>query len=453
MKLGLLFSFAGAGLFGALVGCSDGAEPGNGDRGIGAGVGESSAALTVTANGLEAVASFGTNPAGLTMYRYVPQGAGPNAPLVVLMHGCMQGATDMVNAGWNTLADKYKFHVVYPEQTTTNNPYKCFNWAGVYGNPANLHRGQGENQSIKEMVDKMKADYQVDPKRVFVVGFSAGGAEAALMLATWPEVFAAGATFGGVPYDCAESVAGASSCMKPGVDKDAKTWGDLVHAANTTFTGTWPRLSIWQGTADTTVDPSNTKEMMRQWTSVHGVPQTPSASDTVAGYPHDTYKDGAGNVVVETYAITGKDHGIFVDPASGCGTAAAYVLDAKICSAAVVATFFGIGQAVTPPDGGAEGGSGSSGSSGSSGGAHDAGKPGSGGYGSGSSGTSGTGGNGASPGASADGGVFGGGIPPGSGLAGCSMGSSNGSAGFGVLGFGALIGLAVTRRRSRKMGN
>ncbi len=443
MKLGLIFAGAAA-----LVGCADAADSQTGD------VVQTNAALTVAAGGLEAVTGFGTNPAGLTMYRYVAQGAGPNAPLVLLMHGCAQGAAEMVNAGWNTLADKYKFHVVYPEQTTANNPYRCFNWAGVYGNPANLRRGQGENQSIKEMVDKMKADFQIDPKRVFVVGFSAGGAEAALMLSTWPDVFAAGATFGGVPYDCGESVAAASSCMKPGRDQDAKTWGDLVRAANTGFTGKWPRLSIWQGTADTTVDPSNTKEMMRQWTSVHGVAQTPSASDTVLGYPHDTFKDPAGNVVVETYAITGKDHGIFVDPASGCGTAAPYVLDAKICSAAIVATFFGItGAAAT--DGGTSGSSGSSGSSGasSSGAPHDAGKPGTGGYGGGSSGASSSGGAAPGNGAGADGGVFGGAPPTGCGLAGCTVAPARGGAGLGVLGFGAVFGLAALRRRSRKLGN
>ena len=135
MKLGLIFAGAAA-----LVGCADAADSQTGD------VVQTNAALTVAAGGLEAVTGFGTNPAGLTMYRYVAQGAGPNAPLVVLLHGCTQGAADMVNAGWNTLADKYKFHVVYPEQTTANNPYRCFNWAGVYGNPANLRRGQGENQ-------------------------------------------------------------------------------------------------------------------------------------------------------------------------------------------------------------------------------------------------------------------------------------------------------------------
>ncbi len=440
MKLGLLFAGAVA-----LVGCADATDST-------LDVTRGAEALTVTASGLEQVTGFGTNPAGLVMYRYVPAGVGPNAPLVVLMHGCTQGAVDMVNAGWNTLADKYKFTVVYPEQTTANNPYKCFNWAGVYGNPANLKRGQGENQSIKEMVDKMKADVQVDPKRVFAVGFSSGGAEAALMLATWPDVFAAGATFGGIPYDCAESVAGASSCMKPGKDQDAKTWGSLVRAANSSYTGAWPRLSIWQGTSDATVDPSNTKELMRQWTDVHGAPSTPSASDTVQSYPHDTYKDSAGNVVVETYAITGKDHGIFVDPAGGCGTAAAYVLDAKICSAQLVAGFFGIGAAEAAVDGGVDGAGGSSGSSGA---VHDAGKPGSGGYGGGSSGTSGAGATPPHAGAGGDAGVFGGGTPQGSGLAGCSIGSTQTRAGFGGLGFGgfgALVGLAVTRRRSRKTG-
>ena len=67
---------------------------------------------------LTQVTSFGSNPGGLRMWKYVPSGMPPNAPLVLALHACSQQAADYVKAGWNELADKYKFYVVYPEQTT-----------------------------------------------------------------------------------------------------------------------------------------------------------------------------------------------------------------------------------------------------------------------------------------------------------------------------------------------
>ena len=124
---------------------------------------------------LTQVTSFGSNPGGLRMWKYVPSGMPQNAPLVLALHACSQQAADYVKAGWNELADKYKFYVVYPEQTTTNNALTCFNWAGNNTNPitgdndpANLTRGMGENESMKQMVDQMKADYSIDGKRVFI---------------------------------------------------------------------------------------------------------------------------------------------------------------------------------------------------------------------------------------------------------------------------------------------
>src|SRR5687767_13769258 len=140
---------------------------------------------------LTAVPSFGTNPGNLIMYQYVPAGLPTGRPLVLVLHGCSQTAASMENAGWNKLADQYKFAVVYPEQNTANNPVRCFNWAGEYGDTANLVRGQGENASIISMIDKAVATHGSDPKQVYIVGFSAGGAFAAVMLATWPERFAA----------------------------------------------------------------------------------------------------------------------------------------------------------------------------------------------------------------------------------------------------------------------
>src|SRR3569623_3606976 len=138
---------------------------------------------------LAQVSSFGTNPGGLNMYEYIPAGLPPGRPLVVVMPGCTQSANAMVSAGWNQLADQYQFAVVYPEQPRANNPVECINWAGNYGTPADLTRGQGENESIIQMVDYEVAHHSVDTTRVYVAGFSAGAAFTAVMLATWPERF------------------------------------------------------------------------------------------------------------------------------------------------------------------------------------------------------------------------------------------------------------------------
>ena len=140
------------------------------------------AAVMLTAStasaALTPVSSFGTNPGALTMYEYVPASLPTMRPLVLVLHGCSQTAASMEAAGWNKLADQFKFTVVYPEQATANNPVRCFNWAGEYGDTANLVRGQGENQSIIQMIDKAIATHGSDPKKVYIVGFSAGGGAA-----------------------------------------------------------------------------------------------------------------------------------------------------------------------------------------------------------------------------------------------------------------------------------
>jgi poly(hydroxyalkanoate) depolymerase family esterase len=425
-------------------------------------------ASTRSAHALEAVTSFGSNPGNLLMYRYVPQGVAANAPLVVALHGCTQTADQMTGTGWNALADKYKFYVAYAQQQSANNPVQCFDWWGQYNNPANkanITRGQGENASIKQMVDKMKADFGIDPGRVFVVGFSSGAAMAAVMLAAWPDVFAAGGIAAGVPYNCPSTTnSDVWQCMSPGKTQTADQWGTLVKNAYPGYAGAWPRVTIWQGSQDTTVATANESELVKQWTDVHGISATPTTSDTVATYPHDVFKDGSGRVVVEKYVITGMDHAYAIDPSNGCGTAAQYIEDKKICTALYMAQFFGITQPLDPGDGGVEGGttdagtngdaaseggsgSGSGGGSGSGSGSGGGSGSGSGsssgggsGSGSGSSSGSGGGGSGAGADASAE-------APSdsGGGMAGCDVSARSAPAAASIV----LLGIALLARRRR----
>ncbi|MCC7382839.1 MAG: PHB depolymerase family esterase [Deltaproteobacteria bacterium] len=293
---------------------------------------------------------FGDNPGDLRAYQYIPENVPANAPLVLAFHACSQTAQDYRKAGWEQLADQLKFYVLYPEQQTGNNPARCFNWAGEYSDPTNLRRGEGENQSIKQMIDKMKADRSIDPRRVFAAGHSGGAAQVALMMATWPDVFAGGAMIAGIAYNCTTTFNQVSTCLSPGIDRSAAEWGDRARAGHAGFSGPWPRISIWHGTADTTVNPMNLTELLEQWTNVHGIDLSPDATGTVDGATHKQHKNAGGQTLVETYEIPSMGHGTPVVPADGCGQAGAYFLDAGICSARRIGEFFGLGGTVDPGD-------------------------------------------------------------------------------------------------------
>ena len=311
------------------------------------------------------VADFGANPGALKAYDYIPDGLPADRPLVVVLHGCTQTAMAMQAGGWDKLADDHGFAVLFPEQQTANNPVRCFNWAGEYGDQANMTRGQGENASIMAMIDNEIAMHAIDSKRVFVVGLSAGAAFTAVMLATWPDRFAAGSIMAGLPFKCATDVNGAYKCQSPGVVKTPAQWGDLVRGGYTGFTGSYPRVQIWQGTSDTTVAPANADELVKQWTNVHGADQIADQTETIGMATRTAYQQG-GQTVVELYKIAGMGHGIAIgDDAGGpcTATAAAFFLDVHVCSTRRTAEFFGL----LGSGGGSGSGSGSGGGGGGGG--------------------------------------------------------------------------------------
>jgi poly(hydroxyalkanoate) depolymerase family esterase len=309
---------------------------------------------------MKAVSSFGANPGALAMYEYVPDNLPTGRPLVVVLHGCTQSASSMVNAGWNKLADEHQFTVIYPQQQSANNPVTCFNWAGEYGDTANLERGKGENQSIISMIDATIAAHGSDTKRVYIVGFSAGAAFVPVMLSTWPERFAAGAVMSGLPYRCATTVNEAYSCQSPGVSKSATAWGDLVRAA-ATFTGERPRLQIWHGSTDSTVKTMNEAELVKQWTDVYGIDATPDAMDTFGPATRAQYKNASGKVMLETYLVSGMGHAVAIgnEGMATCPTSiGAYFSDVKVCSTVRAAEFFDLmGGGNNGSDDGSDGGS------------------------------------------------------------------------------------------------
>ncbi len=293
------------------------------------------------------VIDFGGNPGNLKMYKYVPDNMPANAPLVVSLHGCSQTASAYSSNGWTDLADEWKFYLLFPEQQSSNNFGLCFNWF----ERADQRRGFGEAQSIVTMVEKMESDHSIDDKRIFIEGLSAGGYMTAIMLAAYPDVFIGGGINAGGPAYSASDMAAAFNCMNPGCDKSPESWGNLVKTqGNSEHTGPWPRVSIWHGTNDPTVKIMNQRELMEQWSNVHGIDGVSDKEGTVRGHNHKEYHDPQGNVLVETYSITGMGHATPVDPgfseANGCGRAGAYIEDKDICGVYYIARFWGLGQAI-----------------------------------------------------------------------------------------------------------
>jgi poly(hydroxyalkanoate) depolymerase family esterase len=219
------------------------------------------------------------NPGHLRMFAYVPSGLVVKPALVVALHGCTQTAAGYDHgAGWSILANRYGFALLMPEQRRSNNANGCFNWFL----PEHTQRDRGEAASVQCMIEAMVRENGIDPRRVFITGLSAGGAMTSAMLACYPEVYAGGAIIAGLPYGAPSNVQQAFECMFQCPPRSAQEWSDLVRGA-ARHAGPWPRNSVWHGGADKTVIPPNAREILKQWTEVHGLPIAPTAQVTVDG--------------------------------------------------------------------------------------------------------------------------------------------------------------------------
>ncbi|SEC36035.1 esterase, PHB depolymerase family [Streptomyces sp. 2231.1] len=305
---------------------------------------------------LTRVSGFGSNPGALTMYVYRPASLTAHPPVVVALHGCTQSAQVYAdNSGLPQLADQDGFLLVLAETTTANNANKCFNWFQSTDN----RRDQGEALSVRQMVGQAVTAYGADPRRVYVTGLSAGGAMTSVMLATYPDVFTAGAVVAGLPYDCTKDNS-PYLCMNPGVDLTPDAWAQRVRDAHPSYQGPWPRTAIWYGDQDTTVAPRNATELRDQWTALHGLSQTPTRTRTIGSDAtrQDQYLAADGTVAVEVDRVPGIGHGTPVDPGTGteqCGATGAPYFPDSICSSRWIARFFGLD---TTDPGGSEPGDG-----------------------------------------------------------------------------------------------
>lgn len=250
------------------------------------------------------------------MYHSVPAGLPAGRPLVTLLHGCGDTADNFASAWaeWTELSVAHRFALLFPEQQPENNVggVSCFNWF----ESGNHESGEGENLSIRQMVEEMQSQFSTDANRSYVVGFSAGGAAAVNVLATEPALFAAGVAIAGVPFLCATSIFDAFTCLSGAITNTPEDWAAFVTDVDPTYSGARPRLSTWQGATDGEVAESNQAELIEQWTALHGIDATADATESILGGTRTAYAALNGRVMVEAYSFANVGHEIEVGWAS-----------------------------------------------------------------------------------------------------------------------------------------
>jgi poly(hydroxyalkanoate) depolymerase family esterase len=302
-------------------------------------------APSADAPALREIATFGSNPGNLRMFVHVPPALGAKPGLVVALHGCTQTARAYAHGtGWCELADRHGFVVLFPEQQPANNPKNCFSWFL----PADTARDGGEALSIRQMIEKAVSAFGIDQRRVFVTGLSAGGAMASVMLAAYPELFAGGAIIGGLPYGSAANVQEAFDAMFNDRAPSARALGDRVRAASK-HRGPWPRISVWHGTADTMVKPSNAEHILSQWLNVQGLPREPSGLEQGTHYMRRVWNDSSGQPQLEVITVAGMGHGVPLATTgqSRCGAVGPFFLDVGVSATTHIARSWEIDRQFT----------------------------------------------------------------------------------------------------------
>jgi poly(hydroxyalkanoate) depolymerase family esterase len=246
---------------------------------------------------------------GLAYKLHVPKGRTTRAPLVVMLHGCTQDPDQFATSTkMNALADAEGFLVLYPGQNAIANPRRCWNWFM----PDHQGRGKGEPAALAGLVEAISRTHDVDPRRVYVAGLSAGGAMAAVLGATYPDVFAAVGVCSGLAYGVATTVDGALKAMDHGGAEPGALPARLAAAMGGRKRGV-PLMAI-HGTKDVRVVPVNAEQLTAQWAAGLGLAATPTEVVQAPALPGTRpvekalWKDAAGRTVVERWLVTDLAH-------------------------------------------------------------------------------------------------------------------------------------------------
>jgi poly(hydroxyalkanoate) depolymerase family esterase len=241
-----------------------------------------------------------SNPAGSRAYRlFIPSRyQGQPLPLVVMLHGCTQSPADFaVGTRMNLIAEEHDCLVVYPAQPSAANQAKCWNWFRT----ADQQRDTGEPSLIAGITRQIMRDYSVDPKRVYVGGLSAGAAAAAIMGATYNDLYAAIGVHSGLACGAAIDLPSAFVAMRQGGASDDRV-----------IPGDGPPVPtiVFHGDRDTTVHPNNGDQILEQSMRTTSTQKKVHRGRVAGGhaYTRTIHTDANGRGVFEHWNIHGAGH-------------------------------------------------------------------------------------------------------------------------------------------------
>lgn len=256
-----------------------------------------------------------TNQAGTRAYKlYIPGGyRGQALPLIVMLHGCTQTPDDFAaGTRMNQLAEEFPCLVAYPAQASGANVSKCWNWF----NAADQQRDQGEPSLIAGITRQVMATHAVDPQRVYIAGLSAGGAMAAIMGTTYPDLYAAIGVHSGLPHGAAGDMASAFTAMQQGGAGGPPRGGpprsEVSESAASPISV--PTI-VFHGDGDTTVHPRNGEQVVAHRHTIMTEAGTNLATQVQRGqtpdghaYTRTRHHDESGQIILEQWLVHGAGH-------------------------------------------------------------------------------------------------------------------------------------------------
>lgn len=287
------------------------------------------------------------NPGALDAFVHKPDGlaaGAAGAALVVVLHGCTQsGPAYARDAGWIELADREGFVVLAPGQARANNPNLCFNW---YSRDHADADGR-EVRSILAMITATIQASDLDPRRVYVTGLSAGGAMAFALACHHPQVFAGVGIIAGLPSGCADSLPEALALMK-GRHPPA---GDRSSSTVTLAPGQAPVLSVWHGQADPIVVPSNADAIAAQWADLTGLTRQAGKTETSGKVSRSIWTHADGSLAMEVKRIAGFGHAtpLATQGPEGLGRSAPHMVECGVSSTLELARSWGLARQTAAP--------------------------------------------------------------------------------------------------------
>ncbi|MGH1574481.1 extracellular catalytic domain type 1 short-chain-length polyhydroxyalkanoate depolymerase [Methylobacterium sp. P31] len=278
------------------------------DLGVGAAI--ETPASTPLPDGARFEARTFTSALGSRSYKvYIPSGyAGQALPVVVMLHGCTQNPDDFAaGTRMNEVAEEHTFLVAYPEQPRSANMQRCWNWY----EPNDQRRDGGEPALIAGIARQIVAEFSADASRVYAAGLSAGGAAAAILAATYPDLFAAVGVHSGLACGAARDMPSAFAAMR----------GDGAIASGRRHS---VPLIVFHGDGDRTVHAANGDRVAAQGPCSPDLAETVTEAQTPDGvaYTRTVRTDASGRAVSEQWVLHGTGHawsggsraGSFADP-------------------------------------------------------------------------------------------------------------------------------------------